>query len=83
MRVVQRNYLIRSCVRVLKESVAELLTLASGEEIHVFSPCPDSEICGHSDPRMVAMICNRPVVKPSKTCLLTLRPNIDLSSSGT
>lgn len=76
------KYLIRSCVRVLKDSVAGL-TLASGEEIRVFSPCPDSEICGHRDPRVVAMVCSRPVVKPSKTCLFTLRPKIDLSSSGT
>lgn len=80
---MEGKYLIRSCVRVLKDSVAELLTLASGEEIHVFSPCPASEMCGHREPRMVAMACSRPVVKPSNTCLFTLRPKMDLSSSGT
>ncbi len=77
------KYLIRSCVRLLKESVAELLTLASGEATHVFMSCPDSEVCGQRDPRTVAMVCSRPVVKPSKTCLFTLRPKMDLSSSGT
>lgn len=82
-RALEGKYLIRSCVRVLKDSVAELLTLASGEEIRVFSPCPDSEISGHRDPRIVATVCRRPVVKPSKTCLFTLRPKMDLSSSGT
>lgn len=81
--MLEGKYLIRSCVRVLKDSVAELLTLASGEEIRVFSSCPDSEICGHRDPKTVATVCSRPVVKPSKTCLFTLRPKMDLSSSGT
>lgn len=79
----RKKYLIRSCARVLKDSVAELLILASGEEILVFSPCPVSAMCGHRDDKMVATVCNRPVVKPSKTCLFTLRPKMDLSSSGT
>ena len=85
MRVValEEKYLIKSCARVLKESDAELLTLVSGEEIHAFSPCPESEMCGQRDSKMVAMVWSRPVVKPSKTCLFTLRPNMDLSSSGT
>lgn len=73
------THLMRSCVRVLKDSAAELLTLPSGEEIL----SPHSEMGGHNDARTVAMVCSSPVVKPSKTCLLTLRPKMDLSSSGT
>lgn len=74
---------MRSCVRVLKDSVAQLLTLANGEEMSALSPWSASETCGHTEPRTEAAVCRRPVVRPSKTCLLTLRPKMDLSSSGT
>ena len=79
----EEGYLRRSCRRVLKQSAAEPLVLVSGEQIRTRSSGPWSEMGGHSWPSRVAMVCSRPVVSPSNTCLFTLRPNMDLSSSGT
>lgn len=76
------KYLMRSCVRLLKDSLVSL-TLSSREEIRVFSSCPNSKRCSQSDSRMVAMVCSRHVVKPSNTCLFNVRPKMGLSSSGT
>lgn len=54
--VLELKYLIRSCARVLKDSVTELLTLASEEEITGLPPFPTSELFGHRDSRMPAMV---------------------------
>lgn len=76
----QSNNLMRSWVRVLKFSLATGLLLASGVHIRGASP---SKLGGCNCPSTVATVCRSPVVKPSKTCLLTLRPQMELSSSGT
>ena len=67
----------------MKQSKAEPLVLVSGEQIRTRSSWLWSEMGGHSWPNTVETVCSRPVVSPSNTCLFTLRPSMDLSSSGT
>ena len=79
----EEQYLIRSCALVWKGSAVKLLVLVSGEQIRRASPRPHSGAWGLRSPRTVAQVCSRPLVRPSNTCLFTLRPKMDLSSSGT